>query len=124
MPINDHGCTKNLLNDGDYLHARDALRRSCDRGSKIPAAGHPAHAALRYVRAGSVVVYGCSYGGVQPCGTDEIFEMERYLQERCGTWGTGWIWMQSWKKGYGRLLHDEEGCGRKFAPSGGEVEIV
>ncbi|KAM7183550.1 hypothetical protein V8F33_013522 [Rhypophila sp. PSN 637] len=105
LPVSDQGCPPAGLNPGDYLGAYSNFANYCDEGGKIPGGG------LAYATVGSAVWYGCSYGGEQPCDSPEVSDAESRFNENCGAAQSAWVYMDEWKKTYGRDVASAEICG-------------
>lgn len=106
LPIASSGCTNSWHNRDDYATVSRAFGQGCDRGAKIDGNS------IMYYRVGSSIAYGCSHGGQNPCSSNEFYQSDVFLDNKCGQWRSGWIWMEDWLKGYGRVLNGEEACGR------------
>lgn len=111
LPITSWGCVPSWHNRDSYDQATIMFGIGCDHLEHIPAAPHPAHSGLLYVRVGSSIAYGCSYAGISPCSSGEFNDFNAFATEQCGLYGSGWVWMDEWCKGYGRILSGEEACG-------------
>ncbi|KAM7209884.1 hypothetical protein V8F06_014735 [Rhypophila decipiens] len=105
LPVSNAGCPPAGLNPGDYLGAYANFAAWCDKGNKIGGKN------LAYATVGSAVWYGCSYGGQNPCGSDEVSEAEHRFNDKCGVAEAAWIHMKDWKKTYGRDVATAEICG-------------
>lgn len=111
LPISASGKTQLRLDPGSYDQCTRDFGSWCDRGGKI-GAGQPGWATIKLVRVGTAVAYGCNYSGdPAPCSSDEFNQANAHL-DRFGwkRYETGWVWMESWAKGYGRVVHGQEIC--------------
>ncbi|TPX11832.1 uncharacterized protein E0L32_007569 [Thyridium curvatum] len=102
---------RNILNEWDYAPARDNLKKSCDKGNKAPA--WDGKSGILYARVGSAIWYVCSWGGENPCSTDEINDAEVKMDAECTDEVSAWIEVSNWKKGYGRAISGMEVCDQR-----------
>lgn len=96
IPVTKTGCDGGKLNTIDYLKAYSYFFDFCDSGKKIQGRR------IAYSIVGSAVWYGCSYGGENPCGGQELSEAEAIFNRDCGILSPGWLWSEPWAKTYGR----------------------
>jgi hypothetical protein len=108
LPIAKSGCGRTMQVPADYDQATRALGRQCDHGMTIPYG--EGKAGLLYTRVGNSIAYGCTWGGTNPCSSNEFYQSDVFLDNKCGQYWGGWIWMEDWLKGYGRILAGEEAC--------------
>ncbi|KAK5651780.1 hypothetical protein OQA88_11647 [Cercophora sp. LCS_1] len=106
LPISNATCTGNDLLANEYTNASAAMGHKCDDGIVIQRRW------VLFSRRGNSVAYGCSRGGPNPCSSDEFQSFNEYLDAKCGTWMTGWVYMKAWKKTYGRAVRGERICGK------------
>ncbi|EMR63527.1 hypothetical protein UCREL1_9537 [Eutypa lata UCREL1] len=107
LPISDTGCSDdNYVDPVHFVVSRQKLIDECERGTQIGK-----RSVLAY-KIGSSTAYACSYGGRNPCSTDEIDVAFRRIDEDCGSpIKAGWVLMDDWAKSYGREIVTAEICG-------------
>ncbi|KAI1078999.1 hypothetical protein F5B20DRAFT_590998 [Whalleya microplaca] len=115
LPISERRCVGS--NEMDPVHHENALLNlghRCDSGQAISASG--LGAGIIYSKYGSAIVYGCSFGGQNPCSTAELREFDEYMDRECGDQVAGWVFMKKWQKRYGRNDFLPGVCGRTDVP--------
>jgi hypothetical protein len=104
IPISNWGCGATMP-AGDFDAAKSEFNHWCDQGSQIPPNG------VLYSRRGLAIAYGCSWGGWNPCSSQEYNEFIHHAAANCGYYRSGWADMNDWKKQYGIHHQGEEFCG-------------
>ncbi|KAI2641433.1 hypothetical protein GGS26DRAFT_597296 [Hypomontagnella submonticulosa] len=85
------------LSTWDYDEALETMKSNCvGENSLIPRGGNYA------VVYGSALIYGCSWGGSQPCRREEVERFSTDIDLKCGDDGSGFIHLPGWRKAYGR----------------------
>ena len=96
IPVSLVNCNKNdILDNDDFNHAAINLLNTCYHSS-IPGGSSIV------IRSDATAVYACSWGGDNPCNSQEFFEAMARLDHDCGKDRKGEVQMHDWKKIYGR----------------------
>ncbi|KAK4451233.1 hypothetical protein QBC34DRAFT_458810 [Podospora aff. communis PSN243] len=105
LPITSWGCEGQASALASHMGgAVMAFGNWCDAGGRIPA-----HNAI-FARSGDAIAYGCSAGGLNPCGSSELASFVSFMTAHCYRHALGWAWMPSWAKSYGRSLRGQAIC--------------
>ncbi|KAH9905486.1 hypothetical protein F4778DRAFT_802986 [Xylariomycetidae sp. FL2044] len=106
LPAHSHRCEDNAYSDSlNYEQALAGLGTECDHGLKI---GKNNGFLFKF---GSAITYVCSWGGEQGCSSSETNDAMKVLDGDCGNLHSGSMWMDAWKKAYGRGVAGDETCG-------------
>jgi hypothetical protein len=110
LPITYFRCQAwDMLDMEHYRLASAAFAQRCDKGEKIP------KASIMFAKYGSAIVYGCSFGGRNPCSTHEMEMFDAYLDLKCGHAIVGYTDMKGWEKRYGRSDFESRLCKIKLS---------
>lgn len=106
LPVSDQKCYdgEDMLDGVNYEQAKANLGAMCDEGTALPGGSS------LVARIGSAAVYGCSWGGQNPCSSDEVNGAMDIIDGNCGNLHPGDIWLQDWAKIWGRGKGWEKFC--------------
>ena len=89
---------------GDYDTALGAFNSVCDRGEFYPAFSSVV------VSAGGAMAYLCNYDASNRCWSSESSEADSLMTGRCGSGTAGWVYVDAYKKSYGREVLGVDIC--------------
>ena len=104
LPNPSTNCHNRALNANEYNTALEAFNRVCDRGE------YYAENTSVVVSFGSTIAYLCNYGSSNRCWSSEANEAHRLMNGKCGNNGIGWVYVDAYKKSYGRENKDVSIC--------------
>jgi hypothetical protein len=84
-----------MLDGVNYQQAMAELGNWCDQGQ-----GLQSNSGL-FSKVGSALVYGCSWGGYNPCSGGEVLDAMSWLDGGCGNLWSAHMEMKDWKKLWG-----------------------
>ena len=96
LPSPTVNCHSRSFNINDFLAAYTAFNNMCDIGEFYPAN------TAQWVTAGSAVAYMCNYEESSRCWREEYSQTNALLDAGCGKKEIGWVYIDAYKKSYGR----------------------
>lgn len=108
LPRPETNCHNRTLTVGDYSAAFNAFNSICDKAEI-----YAAYTSL-VVSSGSTIAYLCNYADSNRCWSSESNEANRLINSKCGNNGIGWVYVDQYKKSYGRENKGIDICGYSF----------
>lgn len=98
FPNPQYGCTWRYISDHNaYTSIQNLFTAYLNSGLQV--SGHTVH----YVQTDNTVLALCNYSDNPQGGSgDEINDFNSYLDTYCGSWETGWVFINDWAKTYWR----------------------
>ncbi|KAK0645714.1 hypothetical protein B0T16DRAFT_390277 [Cercophora newfieldiana] len=96
LPNPSTNCHNRALDVNDFGAALSAFNAVCDRGEYYP------ENTSMVVSAGNTMAYLCNYQNSNRCWSSESNEASRLMDQKCGSNGIGWVYVDQYKKSYGR----------------------
>jgi len=97
-------CGKADMNRNDFDAAKAEFEKLCDIW-KV----YPAHNAV-IITQGRAIAYMCSFDAENRCWRDEYEEASGILDRQCGNRRTGAVYVEKWRKTYGRDVAGVDIC--------------
>ena len=104
LPNPQTNCHNRALSVSDWSIALSAFNSICDKGEH-----YEANTSM-VVSVGSTIAYLCNYQFSNRCWSSESNEANQRINQQCGNNGIGWVYVDQYKKSYGRENKDVSIC--------------
>ena len=97
-------CGNANINRGDFDRIKEEFKKMCDKAESFPG---NSGILITY---GNAIAYMCNYEFANRCWAQEYDEASGLVDRQCGTGRSGTVYVDRWKKSYGRDAKDANIC--------------